>query len=173
MGSNAYLTQEGLRLDIKNMPPCTIFGQPWYKLARRFIENTDPENPNMITITGVPSQQELDSPLPQSAIVRLLAVCCVNEAIQSRVVEGLVFGKYGFTKNHDELKRIAIELNWPMAQQFVAEGLASGKYRFATDHKELKTLAYKDRATKESPFVKKYIETLSTPEEILAFALGF
>jgi hypothetical protein len=88
MGSNAYVTQNGLRLDIKNMPPCTIFGQPWYKLAGRFMENTDPENPNMITITGVPSQQELDSPLPQSAIVRLLAVCCVNEAIQSRAVEG-------------------------------------------------------------------------------------
>jgi hypothetical protein len=60
-----------------------------------------------------------------------------------------------------------------MAQQFAAEVLAKGDYGFTKNHEELKTLAYKDRATTESFFVKKYIETLSTPEEILAFALGF
>lgn len=41
-----------------------------------FLDNPAPKNPNLITITGIPSQQKLDSPLPQSGVVRLLAFYC-------------------------------------------------------------------------------------------------
>lgn len=41
-----------------------------------FLDNAALKNPNLITITGIPSQQKLDSPLPQSGVVRLLAFYC-------------------------------------------------------------------------------------------------
>jgi len=114
-----------------------------------------------------PSSTKLGLILEKNPISLLAMYVKNNSAIARHVAEGLAEGKYRFTNDHAELRKLA-DAGWERAQHLVASGLANGWHGFPQNHDELRNLAVAHISNLNNHYVVAYLKTLP-PLEMARF----